>query len=139
MEKDKRVKINDGREALLQPELAERPPLGPPVAEVRFRAPWWPGRTRARVIAFLDALVAAFRIRACDEKDLVVLAEGNRVVVRRTLPDGSCEVRLEREGKGRALLRCDRRELDNLYHLGILAKAEVAWPKGAPAADDHGR
>ena len=128
MAEEKSVRVGPDKEVLIKPALAERPALGPAVAEVRITAPWWPGRERRNVIRFLDALATAFRIRARDEADINVVGEGNRVVVRRRLPGGGDEVRFEREGKRHAVLFCDRRELENLYALGLLTKAQVAWP-----------
>lgn len=125
MVNEKKLDAGAGRQAILKPELEERPPLGPVVAVVRFAAPWWRGAARRRFGKFLDGLVAAFRIRARDEPDLTVTEEGNRVVIRRRLDDGRTEVRLERDGRGRGTLYCDRRELENLYVLGIVAGAKV--------------
>ena len=120
----------------MKPQLEDRPPLGPVVVVVRFAAPWWRVAARRRVAKFLDGLAAAFRIRARDEPDLTVTEEGNRVVVRRRLENGRTEVRLERDGRARGTLYCDRRELENLYALGIVAGARVYRPekeeKGAP-------
>jgi hypothetical protein len=124
----KKIKIGR-REVEVRPELGERPPLGPVVAEVRINVPWWRWRAYRRTTAFMNALVAAFRIRARDEADLTVNGDGDRVVVRRRFADGSDEVRFAREGPARATLYCDRRELENLHALGLLAKAQVAWPK----------
>ena len=129
MAKEKKLGAGAGRQAILKPELEERPPLGPVVAVVRFAAPWWRGATRRRIGKFLDGLVAAFRIRARDEPDLTVTEEGNRVVVRRRLDDGRTEVCLERDGRARGTLYCDRRELENLYALGIVAGAKVFRPE----------
>lgn len=113
----------------MKPELEERPPLGPVVAVVRFAAPWWRGVARRRIAKFLDGLTAAFRIRARNEPELTVTEEGNRVVVRRRLEDGRAEVRLERDGRARGTLYCDRRELENLYALGVVAGAKVYRPE----------
>lgn len=124
----KTIKLNSGREAVLQADLAERPALGAVVAVVHLKGPWWPSRRRWRLVKFLDGLVAAFRIRARDEADLSVVGKGKRVVVRRRLPDGSTELRFERSGAAKAILYCDRRELENLYALGVLKEAKVYWP-----------
>ncbi len=129
MKEEKKLDAGAGRQAILKPELEERPPLGPVVAVVRFEAPWWRGAVRRRIGKFLDGLVAAFRIRARDERDLAVTEEGNRVVVRRRLEDGRTEVRLERDGRARGTLYCDRREMENLYALGVVAGAKVYRPE----------
>ncbi len=128
MTEEKVVDVGPGTQAVIKPELNRRPPLGAVVAMVYIEAPWWPGSNRRRTVAFLDALVGAFRLRARDEADLAVLGEKNKVVVRRRLPDGIDELRFEREARGRAKLYCDRRELENLYALGILKHAKVIWP-----------
>jgi hypothetical protein len=128
MTEGKKIDVGGGRQAVLKPELEERPELGPIIAIVRIAAPWWPGAARRKTVRFLDALVAAFRIRARDEPELKVTAGGSRVVVRRELPGGRAEVRFERDGRGRAVLYCDRRELDNLHALGLLARAKVILP-----------
>lgn len=137
MAEERTLDAGAGRQAVLKPELEHRPPLGPVVAVVRFSAPWWRGTARRRVAKFLDGLVAAFRIRARDEDGLTVIEEGRRVVVRRRLGGGRDEVRLERDGRARGTLHCDRRELENLHALGVLAGAKVfrpqKAPKGAPA------
>lgn len=135
VEAKKTVTLSRDREAVLVPELEERPPLGPIVAIVKIRAPWWPGAKRKNTIAFLDGLVAAFRIRARDELDLRIVAEGTRVVVRRLLPSGEQEVRFERANKKEAVLYCDRRELDNLHALGLLDGARVTLPAKAKNGD----
>jgi hypothetical protein len=132
MAEEKTLDAGAGRRAVLKPELEQRPPLGPVVAVVRFSAPWWRGAARRRVVKFLDGLVAAFRIRARDEADLTVTEEGGRVVVRRRLEGGRDEVRLERDGRARGTLHCDRRELENLHALGVLAGAKVFRPEKAP-------
>ena len=125
MADEKQVDVGAGRQAVLKPELEERPALGPVVAVVRISTPWWAGGARRRTIQFLDGLVAAFRIRARDEPDLTVTGEGGRVVVRRELEDGRGEVRFERDGRARGVLYCDRRELANLHALGVLDRAKV--------------
>ncbi len=112
----------------MKPELGERPPLGAIVAVISFGAPWWRLRARRKLAKFFDGLVAAFRIRARSEPELTVVGEGGRVVVRRRLKDGRDEVRLERDGRARGTLYCDRRELENLYALGILAGAKIFRP-----------
>jgi hypothetical protein len=81
---------------------------------------------------FMDGLVAAFRIRVADEADLTLTEEGSRVVVRRKLAGGHYEVRFERDGRARGTLHCDRRELENLHALGVLAGAKVYRPDSAP-------
>lgn len=129
MEEEKKIDVGAGRQAILKPKLEERPPLGAVVAVVRFRAPWWRGAARRKITKFLDGLVAAFRIRARDEAGLSIAEEGNRVVVRRHLEAGRVEVRLERDGRARGTLHCDRRELENLHALGILAGAKIFRPK----------
>ena len=128
---EKTVNAGAGRRAVLKPELVERPPLGPVVAVVRFSAPWWRPATRRRVTKFLDGLVAAFRIRAVDEADLTLTEEGSRVVVRRRLAGGHGEVRFERDGRASGTLHCDRRELENLHALGVLAGAKMFRPNNA--------
>lgn len=147
MKEEKKIDIGAGREAVLKPELEQRPSLEPVVAVVRIAAPWWPGGARRRIIKFLDGLVAAFRIRAQDESDLTITEAGRRVVVRRWLEGGRYEVRLERESRARGTLHCDRRELANLHALGILAGAKIIRPKTpekefqpprAENADDNG-
>jgi len=125
---EKIVDAGGGRQAVLKPTLAERPALGPVVAAVVIKAPWWPGPARRRVVVLLDAVAGAFRLRARDEKDLDVLGERNKVVVRRRLPNGETELRFERRSRGWATFYCDRRELENLYALGILKQARVVWP-----------
>jgi hypothetical protein len=129
VDEEKKVGLGAGREAVLKPELEERPPLGPIVAAVRIVAPWWPGAGRRKTIKFLDGLVAAFRIRARDEAGLTVTEDGDRVVVRREVAEGRYETRFERDRRTRGTLYCDRRELENLGALGILAKAEVIRPR----------
>lgn len=129
MKEEKKIDIGAGREAVLKPELGQRPPLEAVVAVVHIAAPWWPGGARRRIIKFLDGLVAAFRIRAQDESDLTITEAGRRVVVRRWLEDGRYEVRLERESRARGTLHCDHRELANLHALGVLAGAKVVRPK----------
>jgi hypothetical protein len=128
MADERRVDVGGGREAVVKPELKERPALGPVTAIVKLAAPWWPGRPRKKMIAFIDGLVAAFRVRARDETDLEVTEAGSRVVVRRRLAGGGSEVRLERESRTHATFYCDRRELENLSGLGILAGARVIKP-----------
>jgi len=128
MAQEKTIDVGPGKQAVLKPELAERPPLGPVVAVVHVEAPRWPGRKRRQTVKFLDGLVAAYRIRARDEKDIAVVGEKNRVVVRRRLAEGVDEIRFERTARGRAILYCDRRELENLYAVGILKQARVVWP-----------
>jgi hypothetical protein len=128
MVEEKKIKVGVGRQAILKPQLNERPPLGPVVAVVRFATPWWRGAARRTIIKFLDGLVAAYRIRARDELDLTITQEGNRVVVRRRLNEGRVEVRFERDGRARGTLHCDHRELENLHALGILAGAKVYRP-----------
>jgi len=132
MVREKKVKLGSGREAVLKPELAARPLLGPVVAAVRLVAPWWPGPRRRKTIQFLDALLAAFRLRAADEPELEIVGEGARVVVRRTMGEGRTEVRFERESRSRGTLYCDHRELENLYALGILKGAAVYRPRPSP-------
>ncbi|UCH78404.1 MAG: hypothetical protein JSU81_00205 [Candidatus Coatesbacteria bacterium] len=129
MDREKKVTLGPGREAVVKPELEARPPLEPVVAAVRLVAPWWPGAQRRKTIQFLDALLAAFRVRARDEPDLEVVEEGARVVVRRTLGEGRTEVRYERESRTRGTFYCDHRELENLYALGILKGARVYRPR----------
>jgi len=129
MAEEKTLDAGAGRQAVLKPELKERPPLGTVVAVVRFAAPWWRGAVRRKIAKFLDGLIAAFRIRARDEPDLTIIEEGHKVVVRRRLGGGRGEVRLERGGRARGTLYCDQRELENLYALGILAGAEVFRPE----------
>jgi hypothetical protein len=129
MNREKKVKLGSGREAVLKPELAARPPLEPVVAAVRLVAPWWPGARRRKTIQFLDALLAAFRVRARDEPELEIVEEGERVVVRRTLGEGRTELRYERESRTRGTFYCDHRELENLYALGILKGAAVYRPR----------
>jgi hypothetical protein len=128
MTEDKILEVGPGRQAILKPELEERPPLGTVVAVVRFAAPWWRAAARRKLAKFFDGLVAAFRVRARTEPELSIVGEGRRVVVRRRLKDGRDEVRLERDGRARGTLYCDRRELENLYALGVLAGAEVFRP-----------
>lgn len=129
MTEEKKIDVGAGRQAVLKPQLEERPPLGPVVAVVRFATPWWRGAAWRKITKFLDGLVAAFRIRARDEADLTVTEGGGRVVVRRQLGDGRLEVRFERDGRARGTLHCDRRELENLHALGILAGAKIYRPQ----------
>ncbi len=124
-DEEKKIDIGAGREVILKPELAERPALGPAIAEVRLKAPWWPGKSRRKIIALIDGLVAAFRLRARGEPEVTISGKGDRVVVRRRRENGSDEIRLARESRTRATLYCDRRELENLYALGVLARAKV--------------
>lgn len=145
MTREKKIDVGAGRQAVLKPQLEERPPLGPVVAVVRFATPWWRGAARRRITKFLDGLVTAFRIRTREEPDLTITEEGSRVVVRRELEEGRFEVRFERDGRARGTLHCDRRELENLHALGILAGAKIYRPKkvanegqGPPREDvDH--
>lgn len=131
MVEEKVLETGPGRQAILKPELEERPPLGPVVAVIRFAAPWWRAGARRKLAKFFDGLVAAFRIRGRNEPELKIVGEGRRVVVRRRLKDGRDEVRFERDGRARGTLYCDRRELENLYALGILAGAKVFRPEVA--------
>jgi len=131
MTEEKTLDAGAGRQAVLKPELEQRPPLGRVVAVVRFAAPWWRGSARRKIAKFLDGLVAAFRIRARDEADLTVTEEGSRVVVRRKLAGGRGEVRLERDGRARGTLHCDHRELENLHAMGVLTGAKVFRPDNA--------
>jgi hypothetical protein len=130
MAEEKKVDVGGGRQAVLKPELDERPSLGPVVAVVRVAASWWRRTARRKTIMFLDGLVAAFRIRARDEAGLTVTGDGTRVVVRRKLEHGRDEVRFERDGRASGTLYCDRRELENLHALGILDRAKVVLREG---------
>lgn len=130
MAEEKQIDIGAGRQAVLKPQLEERPALGPVVAIVRMATPWWAGRARRKTVQFLDGLVAAFRIRARDEPELLITGEGDRVVVRREFDDGRSEVRFERDGRARGVLYCDRRELENLHALGVLDRAKVILQNG---------
>jgi len=130
MAEEKQIDVGAGRQAVLKPELEARPVLGPVVAVVRIAARWWPGSGRRKTVRFLDGLVAAFRIRARDETELVITGDGDRVVVRRKLGGGRDEVRFERDGRARGVLYCDRRELENLHALGILGRAKVVLEDG---------
>lgn len=130
MAEERQIDVGAGRQAVLKPELETRPALGPVVAVVRIAAPWWPGAGRRKTIKFLDGLVAAFRIRARDEPELLITGEGKRVVVRRKLEGGRDEVRFERDGTARGVLYCDRRELENLQALGILDRAKIVLEEG---------
>jgi hypothetical protein len=136
MVEEKVLRTGPGRQAILKPELKERPPIGAVVAVIRFAAPWWRVAARRKLAKFFDGLVAAFRVRARSEPELTVVGEGGRVVVRRRLKDGRDEVRLERDGRARGTLYCDRRELENLYALGVLAGAKIFRPEAA-AKEGH--
>jgi hypothetical protein len=135
MADEKQIDVGAGRQAVLKPELEERPALGPVVAIVRIATSWWAGSARRKTVRFLDGLVAAFRIRARDEPNLTVTGEGARIVVRREFDDGRSEVRFERDGRARGVLYCDRRELANLHALGVLDRAKVVLQNG----EKHGK
>lgn len=139
MVEEKQLDVGAGRQAILKPELEERPAFGPVVAVVRIAAPWWPGAARRKTVQFLDGLVAAFRIRARDEPELIITGEGARVVVRRKLEGGRDEVRFERDGRARGVLYCDRRELENLHALGVLDRAKVVLREGEKQGDKDAR
>jgi hypothetical protein len=114
-----------GRPVEIRAELDERPPLGPVVAEVRIKAPLYPPRERKATKEFIRALLAAYKVRAADEPDIVVVEDGDRAVVTRKTSDGETELRFHKTGSSKAIMYCDERELSNLQALGILDRAFV--------------
>jgi hypothetical protein len=114
-----------GRPVEIRAELDERPPLGPVVAEVHIKAPLYPPKERKTTKEFIRALLAAYKVRAADEPDIVVVEEGNRAAVTRKTSDGEPELRFHKTGSSKAIMYCDERELSNLQALGILDRAFV--------------
>jgi len=114
-----------GRPVEIRAELDERPPLGPVVAEVHIKAPVYPPKERKATKDFVRALLAAYKVRAADEPDLVVVEDGDRAVVTRRTPDGETELRFRKGSSSKAIMYCDERELSNLQALGILDRAYV--------------
>ena len=114
-----------GRPVEIHAELDERPPLGPVVAEVHIKAPLYPPKERKTTKEFIRALLAAYKVRAADELDIVVVEDGNRAVVTRKTSDDETELRFRKESSSKAIIYCDERELANLQALGILDRAFV--------------
>lgn len=114
-----------GQPVEIRAELDERPPLGPVVAEVHIKAPLYPPKERKTTKEFIRALLAAYKVRAADEPDIVVVEDGNRAVVTRKTSDDKTELRFRKESSSKAIIYCDERELANLQALGILDRAFV--------------
>ncbi|UCE27366.1 MAG: hypothetical protein JSW52_01030 [Candidatus Coatesbacteria bacterium] len=122
--KTKKVTV-DGRPVEIRAELDERPPLGPVVAEVHIKAPLYPPKERKATKEFIRALLAAYKVRAAGEPDVLVVEDGDRAVVTRKKADGETELRFRKESSSKAIMYCDERELSNLEALGILDRAYV--------------
>lgn len=114
-----------GRPVEIKAELGERPPLGPVVAEIHIKAPLYPPKERKATKEFIRALLAAYKVRAADEPDIIVVEDGNRAVVTRKTSDDETELRFHKTGSSKAIMYCDERELSNLQALGILDRASV--------------
>ncbi len=117
------------REIEIKPELDERPAMETIVAEVHLNAPFYPPSQRKAMKQFIQSLLAAYRLRAMDEPELMIIEDGEQTVVLRTLPDLEDEVRFRRLSPSKAIMYCDERELENLKALGVLDLARVKKPK----------
>ena len=122
-------KSNGKQEIEIRAELDERPEMTVVVAEVQFNAPLFPPSERKRVKEFIQALLTAYRARATSERNLVVVEEGEKAVVIRKLADVEDEIRFTRISPTKAIMHCDKRELENLQALGILDSAKVKKQK----------
>lgn len=117
------------RKIEIKPELEERPAMEAVVAEVHLNAPFYPPSQRKAMKQFIQSLLTAYRLRAADEPELMIIEDGEQTVVLRTSPDVEDEVRFRRLSPSKAIMYCDERELENLKVLGVLDRARVKKPK----------
>lgn len=127
--KNKNTQNLSGRKIEIKPELDERPVMEPVVAEVHLNAPFYPPSQRKAMKQFIQSLLAAYRVRAANESDLMIIEDGEQTIVIRTLPDVEDEVRFRRLSPSKAIMYCDERELENLRVLGVLDRARVKKTK----------
>ncbi len=127
--KNKDTQNPSGRKIEIKPELDERPAMETAVAEVHLNAPFYPPFQRKAMKQFIQSLLAAYRVRAVGEPDLMIIEDGEQIIVLRTLPDVEDEVRFRRLTPSKAIMYCDERELENLRVLGVLDRARVKKTK----------
>jgi len=128
-DRNKNLHNESGRRIEIQPELDERPPMEAIVAEVHLNAPFYPPSQRKAMKHFIQSLLAAYRLRAADETELMIIEDWDQSVVLRMLKDEEDEIRFRRISPSKAIMYCDDRELENLHALGILDRARVKKPK----------
>ncbi len=123
------TKNRPNRKIEIKAELDERPPMEAVIAEVHLNAPFYPPARRKAMKQFIQSLLAAYRLRAMDETELMIVEDGEQTVVIKTHKNEDDEIRFRRISPSKAIMYCDERELENLRVLGVLDRVRVKKSK----------